>query len=159
RIARPTTRAEAIAPCARSTGVVPSPLFGQTASFAPLWERHASETAGRAERGVSMTDRSPGRGASTPEAGPSCAAPSHAVKDATAARPTRVRPRRPAPLIATAPSPPAAPTASPVRDQLAALARQGAYVVLLDRTTGEPICEPTRDPAAITQAWDANQFY
>jgi len=37
---------------------------------------------------------------------------------------------------------------------LVALAAQGTYVLLLDRATGAPLCTPTRDPAAIAQAWE-----
>jgi hypothetical protein len=45
------------------------------------------------------------------------------------------------------------------RAHLVALATQGAYVLLLDRETGNPICDPTHDPDAIAQAWDTNRHY
>lgn len=45
------------------------------------------------------------------------------------------------------------------RENLVSLAHQGAYVLLLDRDTSEPLCEPTRDPTEIAQAWDANRPY
>ncbi len=45
------------------------------------------------------------------------------------------------------------------REDLVSLARKGAHVLLLDRETGAPICEPTCDPDQIGQAWDANRPY
>ena len=45
------------------------------------------------------------------------------------------------------------------REDLVSLARNGAYVLLLDRETGTPICEPTCDPDQIGQAWDDNRNY
>jgi hypothetical protein len=108
-----------------------------------------------------MTDRSPGRGAAAPGDGPCSATPRRGVKNAPAAKHA---PRPHAPLVTTPPPPPAAaprPPAAPAaaRDLLVALATQGAYVLLLDRETGAPLCEPTRDPAAIARAWDAHRHY
>jgi hypothetical protein len=97
-----------------------------------------------------MEDRSPGRGADAPEDGSCSATPRRGVKNAPA---TQQAPRPHAPLV-TAPT-----DTAPARDQLVALTTQGAYVLLLDHATGAPICEPTRDPAAITRAWDANRRY
>lgn len=44
-------------------------------------------------------------------------------------------------------------------DNLASLAQQGAWVLWLDRETGEPISEPTRDPERVRQDWHAHRHY
>jgi hypothetical protein len=108
-----------------------------------------------------MDDRSPGRRGAAPEAAPCSATPRRGVNNPPAAKQA---PRARAPLVTTptppaaaAPRPPAAPAAT--RDQVVTLATQGAYVLLLDHDTGEPLCEPTHDPAAIARAWHAHRHY
>jgi hypothetical protein len=107
-----------------------------------------------------MDDRSPGRRVDAPEADPCSATPRRSVKSSPGAK-HAPRPRATLTTM-TAPAPPAPrPVAdqAAVRDQHLALVAQGAYTLLLDRETGAPLCEPTRDPAALAAAWTAHRHY